>query len=40
MDFIPSQSESTENSHGFDCLCFLNMNEGETLKLCFEQFLR
>lgn len=40
MDFVPSQSESAENSQGFDCLCFLNVNEGETLKLCFEQLLK
>lgn len=40
MELIPSQSESTGNSHGFDCLCFLNVNEGETSKLCFELSVR
>ena len=40
MELIPSQSESTGNSHGLDFLCFLNVNEGETLKLCFELLLR
>lgn len=37
LELIPSQSE---NGHGFDFLCFLSVNEGETLKLCFELLLR
>ena len=40
IELIPSQSEGTGNSHGFDCLCLLNVNEGETLKLSFELLLR
>lgn len=40
MELIPSQSESSGNSHGLEFLCFLNVNEGETLKLCFELLLR
>lgn len=36
LELIPSWSESTGNGHGSDFLCFLDVNEGKTSKLCFE----
>lgn len=37
--FLP-RVRALETSHGFVCLCFLNISEGETLKLYFELLLR